>query len=104
MAVSETWTSFDPAGAAEWLSTLPAGPAYDSAVAHLVANITDDPVAAFAWGTQINDGQKRGSSLERVVRRWSRRDPEAAREAIDAASQLPADERQQLLEVIDESD
>ena len=100
-SVSENWSSFDPAGASEWLATLPQDAARDTAVENLVNNIPDDPVGAFEWGLFVGDEKKRGELLGGVVKRWRHSDPDAAREAINGAAELSADERDQLLDQLE---
>lgn len=64
----KSWTEFDVASAAEWLSGQSGGAEIDQGVAKLAARIApDDPRAALAWVIQIEDVEARRNALREVA-------------------------------------
>lgn len=76
---TDRWTHADYQGAAQWLSSLPAGKQRDTAIsgfAPIAAKI--DGATAVDWALTLTDPSERRSSVEDVVRIWKKTDPEAA--------------------------
>ena len=100
----ETTISFarqDPKAASEWVTTLPATMAKDTAISglvdYLIKQSSDpDPEAAAHWAAASVDAEGRGRRLQRVGEAWFKRDPAGAAAAIKAST-LPADVKQTLL-------
>ncbi|MGB0344209.1 MAG: hypothetical protein ACPGGJ_02350, partial [Coraliomargarita sp.] len=87
----------------KWVESLEAGPARDQSVAVLVQNVSDsDPEAGFIWAQTLGDDGKRERSLKQSLKKWVQRDPEAAKNAVDAAD-LPEEEKKPLLKILEDS-
>jgi hypothetical protein len=57
-----------------------------------------DPEAAIAWAGTISDDKRRGETMYRLARDWSRREPDAAKGWLSKDSSLPQDMKQRLME------
>ncbi len=76
---ADQWTHSDYQGAAQWISSLPAGTQRDNAIsgfAPVAAKI--DGASAVDWTLTITDADQRQSCLSYVVRKWEESDREAA--------------------------
>ena len=76
---TDRWTHADYQGAAQWLSSLPAGKQRDTAIsgfAPIAAKI--DGATAVDWALTLTDPNERRSSVDDVVRIWKKTDAEAA--------------------------
>jgi hypothetical protein len=76
---ADQWTHSDYQGAAQWISSLPAGTQRDTAIsgfAPVAAKI--DGATAVDWALTLTDPNERRSSVEDVVRIWKKTDAEAA--------------------------
>lgn len=73
------WTHADYQGAAQWLSSLPAGKQRDTAISGFApAAAKIDGATAVDWALTLTDPNERRSSVEDVVRIWKKTDAEAA--------------------------
>lgn len=96
-SVTASWIQFDPIGVSAWVSELPAGELRDGAAERIVNQVIHvDPASAFDWAQAISDEQKRFQATRNVVRQWANREKEAARQAVAGATDLSAEQRQQL--------
>jgi hypothetical protein len=77
--IVETWANQDLNKTAAWLEKLGVGQARDAGVHEFTRRVTDtDPAGAAAWAVTIADPETRDGSIERIYRRWVRRDQQSA--------------------------
>ena len=78
-AITDLWATTDPAAAAEWVSSLPAGPGRDEASATLATVWgASDIKAATAWSAQITDPDMRRQVIEHLGTTWGAIEPDKA--------------------------
>ena len=99
---SMAYARLDPQAASEWITSLPATEAKDTAISGLVDYlITEssepDPLAAAHWAAASIDPAGRDRRVQRVAEAWFQRDPQGAPAAI-AGSGLPSEIKQSLLD------
>ena len=83
---TQNWLRQDSIAASEWVGELPSGAARDSAVGILIGHIKqDDPSAAFAWATTLENEDQRQREFSRVLKTWKTSDPNAAMGALRSA-------------------
>ena len=88
---------YEPAGAAAWLDTLPAGPSRDRAVGAFAGTIASNyPTDAVRWAESVTNPALRNSQLESVARTWLQVDAAAAKAWI-TGSNLPDARKARLL-------
>lgn len=81
----------DPSEAAEWASAIPEGPLQNAAFRELAGTYArGEPAEAVAWATSLPEGEGRGHAVGTSFHNWANRN---AREAADAISNLPAQDR-----------
>lgn len=74
------WARYQPAEAAAWIATLPAGPARDEAITNLGESWSDtDPAAAAQFALELPAGQVRQTNLRQAITKWLITDPDQAR-------------------------
>ena len=99
-SLAQQWAEYDPAGASEWIGTLPGGQARDAAVGRLVGKIAvSDPSSAFAWASTVVDDGDRSTLLQTTFNSWRKLDATAARSAIESAD-WPDDEKSKWLDKV----
>jgi len=78
-AIADLWATTDPAAAAKWVSSLPAGPGRDEASATLATVWgASDIHAATAWSAQITDPDMRRQVIEHLGTTWGAIEPDKA--------------------------
>jgi len=93
---SSAWARNDPAGAARWISSL-GGEVRDSAIAGYSSVVAlSNPADALAWALSIGNERTRTMTALPVATNWLARQPEAARQWIEASDLSPA-EKSRLL-------
>lgn len=96
----DNWCLLDPAGAGEWLNSLPPSPEWDSYITVLVTR-TDSanrsPETAMSWVEGIYDPQWRRIALTTVARQWAESDPAAAQKYVEGAAWLTPAQRDEIL-------
>jgi hypothetical protein len=82
--------------AADWLAAQELSEDHSRAISSLSQQLArDDPERAFAWAMATPAGPARDGALTNAYRAWSRKDPAAARAALEAA-ELPEHTRTKL--------
>jgi hypothetical protein len=95
--LSSVWARNDPAGAARWISSL-TGEVRDSAIAGYTSVVAlSNPADALGWALSIGDEQMRTTTAIPLATKWLARQPEAARQWIEASDLSPA-EKSRLLD------
>lgn len=95
--LSGVWARNDPAGAARWISSL-TGEVRDSAIAGYSSVVAlSNPADALGWALSIGDEQMRTTTTIPLAAKWLARQPEAARQWIEASDLSPA-EKSRLLD------
>jgi hypothetical protein len=85
--VAKTWTERDPAQAAAWIATLPAGSERDAAVVAQSDVVGEtDPAKAVALANSIGNAVERNIEVEIQFFRWAKQDPAHAAAAIPGLS------------------
>ncbi|MBP7950150.1 MAG: hypothetical protein KA004_10875 [Verrucomicrobiales bacterium] len=93
------WAEAEPVRATEWVATLPEGPEQDAAAAGFASNAAAaNPLMALSWGLQISTREKRMEIMDAALRAAAKRDPEAAKLRIEAATGLEEREKLDYLE------
>jgi len=83
--------------AADWVERLPQGKDRESAVRSVLGRLEKSyPARAFTLAGEMKDHDSRVQSSRNSLRRWARRDPAAARAALEAATNLSEKERARL--------
>jgi hypothetical protein len=94
--LSSAWARNDPAGAARWISSL-TGDVRDSAIAGYSSVVAlSNPADALGWALSIGNEQIRTRTAIPLATKWLARQPEAARQWIEASDLSPA-EKSRLL-------
>ena len=87
--LADVWGTSDPAAAARWIDTLPAGPAQVEAAGTLAAVwATSDIEAAVAWTTTLSDAALKESMVTHLGTTWGAIEPDRALAWLDT---LPPD-------------
>lgn len=99
--LAQNWLKQDPTAASQWINTLAPGDARNAAVVQLIAiEGHNDLPAAFNWATSISgNAELQNNELKSVIQQWSKKNPGAAAAAVQNAH-LTDDQRQSLLNVI----
>jgi hypothetical protein len=93
------WYFQDSEGASRWVDSLPPGANRDAAAVSLALHaFEEDPEAALTWAASVHDPARQAETTSNLVRRWARRDAQAASIAVEQSS-LP-EERKTELQVI----
>jgi hypothetical protein len=67
-SVVNAWTRTDPAGAAEWMQTLPTGKERDSMVSTFAQQVVQgDPEGALAWAATLSDERQRENRIQQLA-------------------------------------
>lgn len=86
----EVIKSGDPASAASWATTLPAGDLQDAAVRRVAEEYADEnPVAAIDWANSLPEGNGKNRALEESFSEWARGNPQAAADRLSALPDSP---------------
>ncbi len=86
----EVIKSGDPASAASWATTLPAGDLQDAAVRRVAEEYADEnPVAAIDWANSLPEGNGKNRALEESFSEWARENPQAAADRLSALPDSP---------------
>jgi hypothetical protein len=94
--LSNTWARNDPSGAARWISSLK-GETRDSAIVGYTSVVAlSNPADALAWALSIENERTRTSTAIPLATGWLARQPQAARQWIEASDLSPA-EKSRLL-------
>ena len=95
-AIASAWSRKDAHGAAEWIGSMPPGKERDRSAASLVDVISDNyPREAWDWALSIADPSERARAATHAAGVMGRRDPNTARQWIEAGPFTP-DVRAQL--------
>ena len=87
--LADIWGTSDPAAAARWIDTLPAGPTQVEAASTLAAVwATSDMEAAVAWTTTLSDAALKESMVTHLGTTWGAIEPDRALAWLDT---LPPD-------------
>lgn len=79
MAMSQTWATYQPEVAGDWLNKISDINMMKSAVPNFIATWSfDDPAGATHWASQLPDPGLRYSSVQQGTRTWAKDDPVAA--------------------------
>jgi len=98
--LSSSWARNDPAGAARWISSLN-GEIRDSAIAGYTSVVAvTNPADALAWALSIGNEQMRTRTAIPLATGWLARQPEAARQWIEASDLSPAEKSRLLCGLI----
>ncbi len=82
----DAWSEVDVFSAAEWLAQEELTNAHARAVQSLSQSLTrEDPERAFAWGLAVPSESLRKRALRHAYLAWVKKEPEAARAALNAA-------------------
>ncbi len=74
------WARYQPQAAAEWIATLPAGPARDEAIVNLGESWSDaNPAQAAQFAVNLPAGSVRETTLRQAITKWLTVDPDQAR-------------------------
>lgn len=86
----EVIKSGDPASAASWATTLPAGDLQDAAVRRVAEEYAEEnPVAAIDWANSLPEGNGKNRALEESFSEWARENPQAAADRLSALPDSP---------------
>lgn len=86
----EVIKSGDPASAASWATTLPAGDLQDAAVRRVAEEYAEEnPVAAIDWANSLPEGNGKNRALEESFSEWARENPQAAADRLSAFPDSP---------------
>ncbi len=87
-----------PQAGAQWMESLPEGPAKDEAIARYVVQVeSKDGAGAMAWALTISDEKKRQETSQRVVKSWFARSPASAFEWLQSSDTITPEQRGELL-------
>jgi hypothetical protein len=82
--------SGDPAEAAQWTTTLPAGEMQDAAISRVAREYADEnPVASLDWASTLPSGDGKNKALWNSYNQWAGDNPEAAAERLGTMSASP---------------
>jgi len=82
------WARFEPEKAAQWVQSLPAGPARDQALIGLSASWAEkDPPKAAEFAATLPAGDSRSVAMRQAVANWVQTDPTAARQWVIRSNQ-----------------
>ena len=91
------WASHDLEGAAEWASSLPAGPKKDTTLRCLAEKIAyEDPAMAIHWASSIKNPKLREQSPANLAPDWLRHDTASAKAWL-ASAPISEETRQRIL-------
>jgi hypothetical protein len=80
----------DPANAASWASTLPAGDMQDAAVRRVAEEFAEEnPAAALDWANTLPQGNGRNRAMRETFSEWAREDPQTAATRLSALPESP---------------
>lgn len=80
----------DPAQAASWASTLPAGEIQDAAIYRVAREYADeDPVATLSWANTLPEGNARNRAVRESFSEWAQRSPEEAANRLGSMNASP---------------
>lgn len=83
--IVQRWSSSDPNKAGAWLNQFPASAATDDPRETFAMQVQKkDPEAAIAWAGTITDEGRRERATSEVVKSWSEREPDLARQWVDS--------------------
>ncbi len=82
--------SGDPAEAANWASTIPAGEMQDAAISRVAREYADeDPVATLNWANTLPDGNGKNRAVRESFSEWAQKSPEAAATRLGSMNDSP---------------
>lgn len=82
--------SGDPADAANWASTLPAGEMQDTAISRVAREYADeDPVATLDWANTLPEGKGKNRAVRESFSEWAQENPEAAATRLGSMNESP---------------
>ena len=82
--------SGDPAEAAQWATTLPAGEMQDAAISRVAREYADEnPVASLDWASTLPSGDGKNKALWNSYNKWAGDNPAAAAERLGTMSASP---------------
>ncbi len=82
--------SGEPADAASWASTLPAGEMQDAAINRVAREYADeDPVATLDWANTLPNGNAKNRAVRESFSEWAQENPEAAASRLGTMSESP---------------
>ncbi len=88
--VVQRWSREQPNEAGAWLNQFPASPATDEPREAFAMQVQkSDPEAAIAWAATITDAERRERATRDLLRSWSEREPEQARQWVDSSQLSP---------------
>lgn len=77
--LADIWGTTNPAGAAEWIAKLPAGPAREQAAGTLATVwAASDMEGAVAWSNTIADASIRAAAVDHIATTWGAIEPDKA--------------------------
>ncbi|MES2468773.1 MAG: hypothetical protein V4675_15830 [Verrucomicrobiota bacterium] len=83
--IVQRWSRADPNEAGAWLNRFPASAATDDPRETFAMQVQKkDPEAAIAWAGTITDERRRERATSEVVKSWSEREPDLARQWVDS--------------------
>jgi hypothetical protein len=96
--IASEWTKKDSQAASEWIDPLPPGKEKDKAIEGMVQELgAKDPYGSTAWASTIGDENTRVNLVSQNAQIWLKKDPDAAREWINATDTLTADQKTGIL-------
>lgn len=82
------WARYEPEKAAQWVQSLPAGPAREQALIGLASSWADrDPPKAAEFAATLPPGESRSVAMRQAVANWVQSDPMAARKWVIESNQ-----------------
>lgn len=82
--------SGDPAEAASWATTIPAGELQDAAISRVAREYADeDPVASLDWANTLPDGKGKNRAVRESFSEWAQENPEAAGKRLSTMTDSP---------------
>ncbi|MCH2064650.1 MAG: hypothetical protein MK194_13075 [Roseibacillus sp.] len=82
----EEWTRQDATAAGEYLTSMEASPARDSAVEEFATTLSrEEPATAIKWAETISNAEMRTDALTQVARSWYYRDRESATQWLETS-------------------
>ncbi len=99
--LSNSWLREDPQAASQWINTLPASPARDTAVQNLISIQGQyDLTSGMAWAATISSDTGQTRAYTTLISQAARSNPAAAQDAVDGASNLTDTQRATLTQLI----
>ena len=97
------WADSDPAAAAEWINQNHLGAATDPGVAEIAMSpaLAQSPDLAANWARTITDPVLRSRTLVSILQSWARLNLAAAKQYLDASSDIQGEDRSSLLAQMD---